>query len=80
MEGLGTACTGEGYCDLCAVFVQQTLPQASWCYLGTADVGHTVQRDMVIVVLTFCFDELFNMSAEQTELWCCFTFYTPGFC
>lgn len=33
---------------------------------------NTVQRDMVIVVLTFCFDELFNMSAEQTELWMLF--------
>lgn len=33
---------------------------------------NTVQRDMVIVVLMFCFDELFNMSAEQTELWMLF--------
>lgn len=30
------------------LFVQQTLPQASWCYLGTVDVRCTIQRDVVL--------------------------------
>lgn len=30
------------------LFVQQTLPQASRCYLGTVDLRYTIQRDMVL--------------------------------
>lgn len=43
---------------------------------GVLCARSSVHRDMVVAG----FDEYFNMSTEQTELWMLFTFDTPGFC
>lgn len=39
----------RGGCDLCVVFVQQTLSQASWCHPGAADVGSIVQSEVALL-------------------------------